>query len=71
MLRKRPADAIRQYCVDVPTQIASSRPNRLDLRYRLNGPDKKIAHAKVGYFFDAGGEDGNRTRLNGFAGRID
>ena len=33
-------------------------------------PDKKIAHAEVGYFFDSGGEDGNRTRLNGFAGRI-
>jgi hypothetical protein len=24
----------------------------------------------VGYLFDSGGEDGNRTRLNGFAGRI-
>ena len=37
----------------------------------LIATDKKIAHAKVGYFFDSGGEDGNRTRLNGFAGRID
>jgi hypothetical protein len=34
------------------------------------GALKKIAYAKVGYFFDSGGEDGNRTRLNGFAGRI-
>ena len=29
----------------------------------------KIAHSEVGYFFSSGGEDGNRTRLNGFAGR--
>jgi hypothetical protein len=33
--------------------------------------DKKIAHAAVGYFFDSGGEDGNRTGLNGFTGRFD
>jgi hypothetical protein len=36
---------------------------------------KKIAHSEVGYFLDfiiacSGGEDGNRTRLNGFAGRL-
>ena len=29
---------------------------------------KKIAHASVGYL-KSGGEDGNRTRLDGFAGR--
>jgi len=36
-----------------------------------NAGRKKIAHFEVGYFLllDSGGEDGNRTRLNGFAGR--
>ena len=30
---------------------------------------EKIAPASVGYFFDVGGKDGNRTHVNGFAGR--
>ena len=45
-------------------------PLLIAIRFGKRGEvDKKIAHAMVGYFFDAGGEDGNRTRLNGFAGR--
>jgi hypothetical protein len=31
--------------------------------------DKKIAHSKVGYLKISGGEDRNRTDLDGFAGR--
>jgi hypothetical protein len=29
---------------------------------------QKNNHTTAGYFFDSGGEDGNRTRLNRFAG---
>jgi hypothetical protein len=55
-----------------PDRRAMGRRWRPSSRIRDQGSrQKKIAHFAVGYFFAAysGGEDGNRTRLNGFAGR--
>ena len=57
---------------DLPVHIAGFAERSVSLSPVFDhGPiatDKKIAHAMVGYSF-YGGEDGNRTHLNGFAGR--